>query len=110
MLLLDEPTSHLDITHQVRILDLLHRLNQEMGLTVLMVIHDLNLASEYCDQLILFNEGELFTRGTPEEVLTFDTIEKVYRTPVITRTNPYSNKPVIFLVSEKMMKRGGENR
>ena len=110
LLLLDEPTSHLDITHQVRILDLLHRLNQEMGLTVLMVIHDLNLASEYCDQLILFNEGKLFTRGTPEEVLTFDTIEQVYQTPVITRTNPYSNKPVIFLVSEKMMKQGGENR
>ncbi|WP_159521319.1 ABC transporter ATP-binding protein [Sunxiuqinia indica] len=105
LLLLDEPTSHLDITHQVRILDLLHRLNQEMGLTVLMVIHDLNLASEYCDQLMLFNEGQLFTQGTPEEVLTFDTIEKVYRTPVITRTNPYSNKPVIFLVSEKMMKK-----
>ena len=104
LLLLDEPTSHLDITHQVRILDLLHRLNQEMGLTVLMVIHDLNLASEYCDQLILFKEGQLFTQGTPEEVLTFDTIEKVYNTPVITRTNPYSNKPVIFLVSEKMMR------
>ncbi|WP_321289487.1 ABC transporter ATP-binding protein [uncultured Sunxiuqinia sp.] len=108
LLLLDEPTSHLDITHQVRILDLLHRLNQEMGLTVLMVIHDLNLASEYCDQLILFKEGQLFTQGTPEEVLTFDTIEKVYDTPVITRTNPYSNKPVIFLVSEKMMKKSEE--
>ncbi len=104
LLLLDEPTSHLDITHQVRILDLLHRLNQEMGLTVLMVVHDLNLASEYCDRLVLFNDGKLFTQGTPDEVLTFDTIEQVYRTPVITRTNPYSNKPVIFLVSEKMMK------
>ncbi|WP_299578498.1 ABC transporter ATP-binding protein [uncultured Sunxiuqinia sp.] len=104
LLLLDEPTSHLDITHQVKILDLLYRLNKEMKLTVLMVIHDLNLASEYCDQLILFNEGRLFTQGTPEEVLSFDTIEKVYKTPVITRTNPYSNKPVIFLVSEKMMK------
>jgi iron complex transport system ATP-binding protein len=104
LLLLDEPTSHLDITHQVKILDLIHRLNQEMKLTVLMVIHDLNLASEYCDRLVLFNEGKIFTQGTPEEVLAFDTIEKVYQTPVITRTNPYSNKPVIFLVSEKMMK------
>lgn len=110
LLLLDEPTSHLDITHQIKILDLLHRLNQEMGLTVLMVIHDLNLASEYCDQLILFNEGQVFTQGAPEEVLTFDTIETVYQTPVITRTNPYSNKPVIFLVSEKMMKKNaGDN-
>ncbi|MGQ8335696.1 ABC transporter ATP-binding protein [Sunxiuqinia sp. A32] len=105
LLLLDEPTSHLDITHQVKILDLLHRLNQEMGLTVLMVIHDLNLASEYCDQLILFNQGKIFTQGSPEEVLNFEIIEAVYETPVITRTNPFSNKPVIFLVSEKMMKK-----
>lgn len=109
LLLLDEPTSHLDITHQVKILDMIHQLNQEMGLTVLMVIHDLNLASEYCDQLILFNEGKVFTQGSPDEVLTFDTIEKVYKTPVITRTNPYSNKPVIFLVSRKMMKNNNEN-
>lgn len=103
LLLLDEPTSHLDITHQVKILDLINRLNQEMGLTVLMVIHDLNLASEYCDQLILFKEGKVFTKGTPEQVLTFDTIEKVYKTPVVTQTNPYSGKPVVFLVSEKVL-------
>ncbi|RKD92307.1 ABC transporter ATP-binding protein [Mangrovibacterium diazotrophicum] len=104
LLLLDEPTSHLDITHQVRILNLLQRLNDEMGLTVLMVVHDLNLASEYCDQLIMFREGKIFLQGKPENVLTFETIEEVYKTPVITRINPYSNKPVIFLVSEKMMK------
>jgi iron complex transport system ATP-binding protein len=103
LLLLDEPTSHLDITHQVRILNLLQRLNDEMGLTVLMVIHDLNLASEYCNQLILFQNGKIFLQGKPDQVLTFETIEQVYRTPVITRINPYSNKPVIFLVSEKMM-------
>ena len=108
LLLLDEPTSHLDITHQVKILDLINRLNQEMGLTVLMVIHDLNLASEYCDQLILFKEGKVFTQGTPEEVLRFDTIEEVYKTPVVTQTNPYSNKPVVFLVSEKVLGKGRE--
>lgn len=104
LLLLDEPTSHLDITHQVRILNLLQQLNSEMGLTVLMVIHDLNLASEYCDQLILINQGEIFIQGKPAEVITWETIEQVYQTPVITRINPYSGKPVIFLVSEKMMK------
>ena len=103
LLLLDEPTSHLDITHQVKILNLLQQLNAEMGLTVLMVIHDLNLASEYCDQLILFNRGEIFTQGKPVDVITWETIEQVYQTPVITRINPYSGKPVIFLVSEKMM-------
>ncbi|WP_163715511.1 ABC transporter ATP-binding protein [Mangrovibacterium lignilyticum] len=104
LLLLDEPTSHLDITHQVRILNLLQRLNDELGLTVLMVIHDLNLAAEYCNQLIMFQEGKIFLQGDPDKVLTFETIEEVYKTPVITRINPYSNKPVIFLVSEKMMR------
>ncbi len=105
LLLLDEPTSHLDITHQVKILDLLQQLNEETGLTVLMVIHDLNLASEYCDQLILFNEGKIFTQGKPEEVINYETIEQVYKTPVVTQTNPYSGKPVVFLISQKMMKR-----
>lgn len=104
LLLLDEPTAHLDITHQVRILDLLNRLNKEMGLTVLMVIHDLNLASEYCDKLFLIDKGKLVAEGNPGEVLTFETIEKVYNTPVITRINPYSGKPVVFLVSERIMK------
>lgn len=104
LLLLDEPTSHLDITHQVRILNLLQQLNVQMGLTVLMVIHDLNLASEYCDRLLLFNEGRIVTQGKPDDVLTFETIEDVYKTPVIVRTNPYSGKPVVFLVSDKMMK------
>jgi len=70
-----------------------------------MIIHDLNLASEYCDQLILFKKGKVFTQGSPEEVLTFDTIEEVYETPVVTRINPYSGKPVIFLVSEKVLKK-----
>jgi iron complex transport system ATP-binding protein len=104
LLLLDEPTSHLDITHQVKTLDLINKLNQEMGLTVLMIIHDLNLASEYCDQLILLNQGKIHTQGTPDDVLRFDTIEEVYQTPVITRTNPYSGKPFVFLVSEKVLR------
>jgi iron complex transport system ATP-binding protein len=105
LLLLDEPTAHLDITHQVRVLDLIQKLNDELKLSVLMVIHDLNLASEYCDQLIMLHEGKLFTRGNPVDVLNFETIEKVYQTPVITRINPYSGKPVVFLISEKMLRR-----
>lgn len=105
LLLLDEPTAHLDITHQVRILDLIQKLNEELKLSVLMVIHDLNLASEYCDRLIMLHQGKLFTQGKPADVLNFETIEKVYQTPVITRINPYSGKPVVFLVSEKMLKR-----
>ena len=104
LLLLDEPTSHLDITHQVHILNVLQQLNQELGLSVLMVIHDLNLASEYCDQLILVNEGKIHTQGTPEDVLTFQNIEDVYKTVVVTQSNPLSGKPAVFLASRKVIK------
>jgi iron complex transport system ATP-binding protein len=104
ILLLDEPTSHLDITHQVQILNLIQRLNEQMGLTVLIVIHDLNLAGEYCNQLMLMNKGKLHVQGTPEEVLVYNHIEQVYGTVVVTKTNPVSGKPVIFLVSERVLK------
>jgi len=103
LLLLDEPTSHLDITHQVQILNLIRRLSENLGLTVLMIIHDLNLAGEYCDSLIMLQKGSLRKMGSPHEVLNYQDIEAVYDTVVITRTNPVSAKPVVFLVSEKTL-------
>ncbi len=103
LLLLDEPTSHLDIKHQVQVLNLVQRLNCELGLTVLMIIHDLNLAGEYCNNLILLKRGGIHTTGTPEEVLNYKNIEDVYGTVVVTKTNPVSGKPVIFLVSAAVM-------
>jgi iron complex transport system ATP-binding protein len=66
LLLLDEPTAHLDITHQVGILDLIKRLNRQYNLTVIIVLHDLNLASEYCDRLVLMDSGKIQKAGTPE--------------------------------------------
>ena len=104
LLLLDEPTSHLDITHQVQILNLIRRLSENLGLTVLMIIHDLNLAGEYCDSLVMMQNGSIRKKGTPHEVLNYADIEAVYDTVVITRTNPVSGKPVVFLVSEKTLK------
>jgi len=103
LLLLDEPTSHLDITHQVQILNLIRRLSRELGLTVLMIIHDLNLAGEYCDSLIMMQKGRLRKKGLPSEVLNYADIEAVYDTVVVTRTNPISGKPVVFLVSEEVI-------
>lgn len=100
ILLLDEPTSHLDIAHQIRVLDLIKRLNRETGLTVLIVLHDLNLAAQYCDRLLLFDNGLLHKEGTPEEVLTYEIIESVYKTVVVVRKNPISSKPHVILVSE----------
>jgi len=104
LLLLDEPTSHLDISHQVQILNLIQHLNEEMGLTVLIIIHDLNLAGEYCNYLVMMNKGDIHQKGNPADVLTYQNIEEVYNTVVIVRENPVSKKPVIFLVSEKILK------
>lgn len=101
LILLDEPTAHLDITHQVGILDLIKKLNRELGLTVIMVLHDLNLASEYCQRLILINEGRIHKMGQPEEVLNYGVIEEVYRTVVVVEKNPISSRPYILLVSEE---------
>lgn len=106
LLLLDEPTAHLDISHQMKVLNLVRRLNHENNLTVLLIIHDLNLASEYSDRLIMLKEGKVFAQGTPEEVLTYNNIEEVYNTVVITRSNPMSGKPFIFPVSEVTLKEG----
>ena len=101
LLLLDEPTSHLDIAHQVRILDILKRFNKINGLTVIIVLHDLNLASQYCDRLLLLNNGEIYKTGSPEDVLTYQIIEEVYKTVVIVENNPISLKPYVLLVSEE---------
>jgi iron complex transport system ATP-binding protein len=104
-LLLDEPTSHLDITHQSQILGLIHRLNQELGLTVLMVVHDLNLASEYSHRLVLLNKktGYIYQTGTPEEVLTEKSIQDIYGTPVVIEKNPRSGKPCVFLATQNII-------
>lgn len=104
LLLLDEPTAHLDIGHQVEILDLIKKLNQEKHLTLVMVLHDLNLASNYCDRLILLNEGKIHSMGTPKEVLTYQNIETVYKTLVVVKENPISKRPHILLVPKDRWK------
>jgi len=108
LLLLDEPTSHLDIAHQVKILDLIKKLNKN-GLTVIIVLHELNLASQYCNRLILLNNGLLYKVGSPGEVLTYQIIEEVYKTVVVVRENPISSKPYVFLVSEEERQKRGES-
>lgn len=101
LLVLDEPTAHLDITHQVRVLNLINTLKEQLSLTILMVLHDLNLAAEYSDRLVLLdkNNGRIYKAGTPEEVLTKASIQAVYQTGVEVRPNPISNKPWVFLIN-----------
>jgi iron complex transport system ATP-binding protein len=98
LLYLDEPTSHLDIGHQIQILDLLKKFNRNNNLTIVMVLHDLNLASEYCNRIVLLDEGKIFKEGPPREVLTYQNIEAVYKTVVVVHDNPISAKPYVILV------------
>ncbi len=74
-LILDEPTNHLDITHQLQLMELVRGLN----VTVLSAIHDLNIAAMYCDRLYILKDGEIVGSGTPEELLTPETIRRVYQ-------------------------------
>ena len=101
LLFLDEPTSHLDIRHQVALLDLVAKLNREKRLTIVMILHDLNLASQYCERLLLMDRGVLHSDGPPESVLTRETIEKVYRTPVVVLNGPLGSKPFIRPISRE---------
>jgi len=98
VILLDEPTTNLDIHHQVESLDLVLSLNREKGLTILMASHDLNLASEYSDRLILLQHGRIFHMGPPEEVMTQENIEKVYGCQVWVDRNPVSGMPRVSLL------------
>jgi len=98
LLLLDEPTSHLDIGHQIRILDLLRKLNKGNLLTIAAIFHDLNLASEYCNRLLLLKEGKTYSIGKPEEVLTYQTLEEVYNTPVVVQKSIMSGNPYVLVV------------
>ncbi len=105
VLLLDEPTSHLDITHQAAILDLVKRLNRQEELTVVIILHDLNLASEYCDTIALIDKGRIKKCGPPAEVLNYQTIEEVYGTVVLVHENPLSHKPFVMIISEEVKER-----
>jgi iron complex transport system ATP-binding protein len=104
VLLLDEPVSHLDIKHQMHTLQLLEDLHSE-GLTVLMVLHDLNLAAEFCSRIILIAQGTVFADGEPHKTLTFKNIESAYDTVVIVKENPLSKRPYVIPVSRKYLKK-----
>lgn len=79
VLLLDEPTTYLDICHQLEIMQLIGRLNQELGLTVVMVVHDLNHAIMYADHVVVVKEGKLVTSGAPREIITADLLAEVFK-------------------------------
>lgn len=96
ILLMDEPTVHLDIAHQIGLLDLVEQLARNQSLSVIAVVHDLTLAAQYCDRLILVHEGRIFASGTVSNVLRPETIEAVYGMPVRIIEHPDTGRPVVL--------------
>ena len=97
LLLLDEPTAHLDINHQIEILDLVKRLCLEQSLTVIAALHDLNLAAQYCDWLVMLNGGSVYTEGKPQDVLTAQNIKEVYGAEVCVFPHPINKLPTTLI-------------
>jgi iron complex transport system ATP-binding protein len=104
-MLLDEPTSYLDINHQIEIFDLIKRLNSERKLTVVIVSHDLNMASEYCDRLVLMRDGKVYRDGTPKQVITETNIREVYEVNTVVSDNIITGAPHIVPVSKLMYRK-----
>jgi iron complex transport system ATP-binding protein len=95
LLVLDEPTSHLDLRYQAETAALIQRVNAERGMTVLLVSHDLNLAAEVCDRLLLLSRGRVARVGAPTEVLRRERLEAVFGCEVSVEVNPASGRPVV---------------
>ncbi|WJH34978.1 ABC transporter ATP-binding protein [Paenibacillus sp. CC-CFT747] len=97
LLLLDEPTTFLDIGHQIQMMNFVRTWQQECGLTVVAVLHDLNLAAQYCERLLVLHEGRMAGTGSPAEILTGELVARVYGTEPIVLPHPVSGVPQILL-------------
>lgn len=106
LLLLDEPTNHLDVANQVNLFDRLKKLKKEKDLTVIAIFHDLNLASLYCDRILLLHEGKQVRLGSPNHVLHPDILQNVYKTSIIRNEHPAVPKPQLGLIPEKDVSHG----
>lgn len=96
-LLLDEPISALDVAHQVEVLDLVHRLSRDRGLSVVVVLHDINMAVRHCDDLVALHGGRLLARGTPAELVRPEVLEAIYGISMGTVPHPASGLPIAFV-------------
>ena len=99
LLLLDEPTTYLDLAHQVEVLDLVSRLNREQGRTVAMVLHDLNLAARYSDVIVVMKEGVVVTQGAPRDVLTVELLAAVFGLDAAVLPDPRTGLPIVVPTS-----------
>ncbi|MEX2143312.1 MAG: heme ABC transporter ATP-binding protein [Anaerolineales bacterium] len=100
ILLLDEPTAHMDLHHQVGLLSLMRRMAQEHNLAIMVAMHDLNLASIYAERLVLLVNGRMRASGTPAEVLTTEILQSAYQVPLQVHPNPQHGSPWVVLRHE----------
>lgn len=98
ILLLDEPTVHLDIRAQIEILELVRQLNRQTGMLVLAAMHDLNQAALYFDKIIMLRDGEIIAQGTPLDVLDEGHIQHVFQTAVLVRKHPVVQAPLVVML------------
>ena len=96
VLLLDEPTTFLDVAHQVDVLDLLCDLNRDRGTTIVMVLHDLNLAARYADHLVALTDGRLYAQGAPGDVVTEEMVHDVFGMAARVVADPVSGTPLVL--------------
>ena len=95
LLLLDEPTTYLDLSHQIDVLELVGRLHAERGRTVVVVLHDLNLAARYAQRLVAMKDGALVASGTPEDVLTERLLADVFDREARILPDPVAGTPMV---------------
>lgn len=101
IILLDEPTSHLDINYQIETLELISELCKKEGWAVLAALHDLNLAAQYCERIIMLNKGRIFNEGTPCEVVTAVNVKRVYGADVCISSHPVNRLPVTLVTGNR---------
>ena len=101
VILLDEPTANLDINHQVEILNLVKSLCLKQNLTVIVALHDLNLAAQYCDWMVMLNGGKIYAEGTPNDILTAQNIKEVYGAEVHVYPHPINKLPTTLITASE---------
>ncbi|MGP3967566.1 ABC transporter ATP-binding protein [Streptomyces sp. 6N223] len=106
LLLLDEPTTYLDIAHQIEVLDLCARLHEERGRTLVAVLHDLNHAARYATHLIALRDGTVVAEGAPGEIVTAGLVEEVFRLPCRVIEDPESGTPLVVPAARRRSARG----
>lgn len=107
LILLDEPTTYLDLAYQLEVLELLYRLNREQGCTIIMVLHDLNLAARFSDYMIAIRSGHIISHGTPEGVMTPKVLKETFQIDAVIMKEPKSGRPTCIsydLIPEMQIK------